>query len=91
MEDDVKMKCRVCGNATNILDVLENKEKDVTTLYREPYTALKRTIELHRCPLCTHMQIEWMNPENYYDDYALISDITDDSGYGLYTESLLAY
>ncbi len=37
------------------------------------------------------MQIEWLNPDNYYDDYSLISDITNDSGYGMYTDSLLQY
>lgn len=85
------MICRVCGNETKVLDVLEGKEKDVTTLYKKPYTAQKRTIELHRCPVCTHMQIEWMNPKNYYEDYSLISDITDDSGYGIYTDAMLSY
>lgn len=81
------MNCRVCGEKTIILDVLEGKEKDVTTLYKEPYAELKRTLELHRCPICTHMQIEWMNPENYYKEYSLISNITDDSGCGMYTDS----
>jgi SAM-dependent methyltransferase len=85
------MKCRVCDSETIVIDVLEGKEKNVTTLYKSPYTAKKMNIELHRCPNCSHMQIEWLNPENYYEDYSLISDITDESGYGMYTDSLLKY
>ena len=70
------MKCRVCDSETIVIDVLEGKEKNVTTLYKSPYTAKKMNIELHRCPNCSHMQIEWLNPENYYEDYSLISDGT---------------
>lgn len=85
------MICRVCGKEMKLLEVLENKEKDVTTLYRRPYTGNKQNLELYRCNFCTHMQIAWMNSPDYYEDYTLISDITEDTGKGKYTPSLLRY
>ena len=85
------MKCRVCGNEARIVDVLKHKEKNVTTLYQAPFCAKKADTELFRCDKCTHMQIEWMNSDDYYDGYSLISDINEENGTGMYTESLLSY
>lgn len=85
------MNCRVCGEEMKLLEVLKNKTKDTTTLYKKPFAAHKKDIELYRCPVCTHMQIDWLVPDSYYDDYTLISEPTEEGEKGKYTEHLLTY
>lgn len=72
------MQCRVCGRKVELLEVLHNKEKNVTVQYRTPFIAEKKDVELYRCPQCFHMQIQYTLPDEYYDNYALIDGADED-------------
>ncbi len=85
------MICRVCGHEMKLLETLRGKEKNVTSLYKKAFVGKKENVDLYRCSLCTHMQIDWTNPADYYDSYTLIAEPTQESEYGRYSPALLSY
>lgn len=85
------MKCRVCQKEMDLIEILKGKEQNVTVLYKKPFQGERTDVELYRCPFCTHMQIEYVVPSDYYDDYSLIEEPNFESEHGRYSSYVLNY
>lgn len=85
------MKCRVCQKEMDLIEILKGKEQNVTVLYKKPFQGERTDVELYRCPCCTHMQIEYVVPGDYYDDYSLIEEPNYESEHGRYSSYVLNY
>lgn len=85
------MLCRVCGKEMELVEVLHNKERNVTLQYAIPFSAEKRDVELYRCSSCFHMEIEYIIPDKYYDDYTLVEESNENGENTRYSASFLTY
>lgn len=85
------MQCRVCQKEMNLIEILKEKEQNVTILYKKPFKGKRTDVKLYRCPFCTHMQIEHVVPDDYYENYSLIEEPNSESEHGRYSSYVLNY
>ncbi len=70
-------KCRVCGNEMNVSYEIPNLAVEVSRVYKEYKTFNGVKVKLYRCPLCNHYQIDYINQDEYYDNYIMSVSYTN--------------
>ena len=65
------MNCRICNNKTKKADTFNNVPKHISVLRTFSYDHNGLDVDLYKCDYCNHYQIEYMNSEDYYDDYLM--------------------
>ena len=66
------MNCRICNNKTKKAYTFNNVPKHISVLRTFAYDHNGLDVDLYKCVYCNHYQIEYVNSEDYYDDYLMI-------------------
>ena len=73
------MNCRICNLKTQKIETFNNVPKHISVLKSTFYTHDGLDLDLYKCNHCNHYQIEYINDNNYYDDYSMITPINNSS------------
>ncbi|MNW26112.1 bifunctional 3-demethylubiquinone-9 3-methyltransferase/ 2-octaprenyl-6-hydroxy phenol methylase [compost metagenome] len=65
------MQCRVCGEKTVLLEVIDDCRYEHNFLSTTPFKANTKELEIYQCPACTHIQAEYILPDDYYETYTI--------------------
>ncbi|MEK3704937.1 class I SAM-dependent methyltransferase [Paenibacillus sp. FSL R7-0198] len=63
------MKCRVCGEALTLLEIVNDCRYEHNFLNTTAFSTFTKDIELYQCTVCSHLQTEYLLPDDYYDKY----------------------
>lgn len=65
-----ELSCRVCGNPTVYFDTVINCRNEQLSFKKAPFTIATSDIALYRCEHCKHVQSEFVQDSEYYDEYS---------------------
>ncbi len=66
------MKCRICDQETSTYKTFNKVARQVSVLKNEPFEHIGTDVEIFICSSCNHYQIEYINEEDYYNDYIML-------------------
>ncbi|MBZ9624566.1 class I SAM-dependent methyltransferase [Clostridium sp. FP2] len=70
-------KCRICDSEMNVSYEIPNLALEVSRVYKEYRIFNGVNVKLYGCPLCNHYQIDYINIDEYYDDYIMSVSYTN--------------
>lgn len=73
------MICRVCHQEMNEFEMIHGCRSEHFVIFEKPHTVSTDDYMMYQCPNCSHFQIEYCLPENYFDSY--VSGMTGKSQY----------
>lgn len=66
------MNCRICNSQTFKIENFNNVPRHISVLNTFPHDHEGVDVDLYKCNHCNHYQIEYINDEDYYDEYSMI-------------------
>ncbi len=63
------MICRVCQTHMEPLETIHGCRAEHLSMESHPHRIRTDDYTMHRCPQCSHCQIEYRLPEGYYESY----------------------
>ena len=76
------MKCRVCETDIENYEEVSDIEMNANTLYSQYTNTKKCNIKLYQCPICTHIQAEYVLEDGFYEKYNILNMENQDVGEG---------
>ncbi|OPH54543.1 hypothetical protein BC351_31685 [Paenibacillus ferrarius] len=63
------MGCRVCGEELVLFEIVDDCRYEHNFLNTIAFKTITKNIECYQCPVCTHLQTEYILPDDYYNKY----------------------